>query len=288
MAGMTGAPVSTRGTERFNKSVGYAGGAENNPNFWATDDDYNQYQASLSGAPAPLPKGMAPGTFGAGITGNVQSVNPNGDVNQVQTTPYAQTNLFQTNPAGTAVAGQGSLTQPGFENQQQTQLESQLALQQATQGGDLKSKQMEQAARLQAQAEARRLGYLSTITGQQSPQVGPQAGPAGDEMAARAAAFARAKEQAGQTALASLQSLQDVMSESGKTGSSIESQGIQNIIGGGSGAINNFTRTQLMNDLNRAAEVGDRNQQNAITQRGQNLSLIPSLMGLITATGGAY
>lgn len=143
-------------------------------------------------------------------------------------------------------------------------------------------------AQLQAEAEQRRLGYIKTLTSNQSPMVGPQGGPAGDENAARAAAFGRAKEQAGQTALASLKSLQDVMASSGLTGSSVEAQGIQNVIGGGAGAVNNFTRTQLIQDLNRAAEIADQNQQNAITQRGQNMSQIPSLVSLLSATGGAY
>lgn len=231
-------------------------------------------------APAPLPSMAAlsastlpPQPFqSSGAGGGYDPTNP------AMTAPMSvSTPQYQTGANGTQVQGSGALTTGAYEQQQQSQLDTQL-----------KSAQMQQAANLQAQAEARRLGYLSTITGQQSPQVAGQVGPAADENAARAAAFARAKEQSGQTALASLKALQDVMAETGKTGSSIEAQGVQNIIGGGEGAINNFTRTQLMQDLNRAADVADRNQQNAITQRGQNLSLIPSLMGLITATGGVY
>ena len=202
-----------------------------------------------------------------------------GSTSAYNTSPASMTALYQTTGGGgaTPTGGQGSLTPGAYEQQQQTQLESILSKDRAA-----------NAANLQAEAERRRLGYLSTVTGQQSPQVGPQGGPSFDENAARTAAFARAKEQAGSTALASLKALQDVMAESGKTGSSIEAQGISNILGGAGGAVNNFTRTQLIQDLNRAADIADRNQQNAITQRGQNLSLIPSLMGLITATGGAY
>lgn len=287
MAGFTGGYVpgprsaTNRGTEHFNPGVGYAGGAENDPNFWATDADYNQYVNSQSNPTNQLPsvKGLVAATTGPGITGNVQSVGPNGDVSQVQTTPYAQTNIYQTDPnaGGTKVASQGSLTQPGFENQQQTQLE-----------GTLKSSQMTQAAKLQADAEARRLGYIKTLTGSQSPEVAGQGGPAFDENAARAAAFGRAKEQAGQTALSSLKALNDVMASQGLTGSSQEASGVANIIGGGTGAVNDFTRTQLMQDLNRAADIADRNQQNKITQRGQNMSQIPSLVSLLTSTGGAY
>lgn len=158
-------------------------------------------------------------------------------------------------------------------------LPTDLAVSDSVKQGDMKYQ-----AQLQADAEARRLGYLSKVTGA-NPQVGGGA-PAYDETAARAAAFARAKEQAGGTALASLRALQEVMANSGKMGSSQEAQGEEAIAGGAAGSVNDFTREQLMQDLNRAAQVGDRNYQGAITQRGQNLSMVPSLMGLITASNG--
>jgi hypothetical protein len=166
----------------------------------------------------------------------------------------------------TAITGKGTVSQGAYEGQQSALLN----------------------AELQKEAEARRLGYLSTITGQQSPAVADQVGPASNEVAARAAAFARAKEQAGQTALASVNAIKDVMGERGLMGSSVEGNAVAGAVGGGTGAINNFTRDQLMTDLNRAADIADKNQQNRITQRGQDLSLIPSLMGLITSGRGAY
>lgn len=214
----------------------------------------------------------------AGPMGQYFSNPGNGTLSAYTPNPEMTTNQYQTGAGGnTEVAGKGSIDPNAYAGQQQTQLEAQL-----------KSSQMDKAAKLQADAEARRLGYLSTVTGQQSPQVPNQAGPASNENAARAAAFARAKEQAGSTALASLKALQDVMASSGKMGSSVEGNMKAAIIGGAGHDINDFTRTQLMQDLNRASEVGDRNYQGQITQRGQNLSLIPSLMGLITQTGGVY
>lgn len=212
--------------------------------------------------------------------GNVGYTDPlSGQGGSYTPVPSVNTNLYQTGPyvvpgtgsstqqnlSGTHVSGTGSISQEAYERQQQSQLN----------------------ATLQQQAEARRLGYLSTVTGKESPQVPDQVGPAADENAARAAAFARAKEQAGATALASVKSLQDIMANSGLTGSSVEGNAIASAVGGGAGRINDFTRTQLMTDLNRAADVADRNYAGRITQRGQNLSLMPSLMGLITQ-GGVY
>ena len=194
--------------------------------------------------------------------------------------PFMVTNQYQTDPlTGTAVSGKGSLTQPSYEVQQQTQLSSTL-------GDKSTAEKMNLAAKLQADAEARRLGYLSTVTGQHPQVAGGNI--AADETAARAAAFARAKEQAGNTANASLKALGDVMAGRGMTGSSVEGSAIADIVGGAQGGVNEFTREQLIQDLNRAAGISDRNYQGAVTQRGQDLSMVPSLMGLITASGGLY
>lgn len=221
---------------------------------------------------------LNPMNTAAGPIGQYYADPAHGVLGSYSPNPEVTTNQYQTDPtAGTSVTGKGSVSTDAYAGQQQSQLDAQLSKQ-----------KMDQAAKLQADAEQRRLGYLSTITGQQSPQVPNQAGPAADEGAARAAAFARAKEQAGSTALASLKALSDVMAESGKMGSSVEGNAKASIIGGAGHDINDFTRTQLIQDLDRAAEVGDRNYQGQVTQRGQNLSLIPSLMGLITAGGGVY
>jgi hypothetical protein len=202
--------------------------------------------------------------------------------------PDVATGQYQTGATGDTSVGSGTITRPAYEQQQQTQLEGLLGTQAAEASAANLSETDKRRAALQADAEQRRLGYIKTLTGQAPAAIGPQGGPAFDENAARAAAFGRAKEQAGQTALASLKALNDVMAEQGLTGSSQESQGVASIVGGGTGAVNNFTRTQLIADLNRAAQIADQNQQNAITQRGQNMSQIPSLVSLLSATGGAY
>lgn len=256
------APAPTRGTLKYDPNTGYAGAAYSDPNAWASDADFNAYQAAQT-----APK--------AGATSNY--VDTQGMSHPYSSAPNVMTDLYGLAPqpggatgsvAGlnTAVTGKGTLSQGAYEGEQQSMLN----------------------AELQKEAEARRLGYLSTVTGQQAPHVGAQGGPAFDENAARTAAFARAKEQAGQSALASVKALSDVMGERGLTGSSVEGNAMGEVIGGGASRINNYTRDQLGLDLNRAADIADNNQHNAIVQRGQDLSLIPSLMGLITRTGGAY
>lgn len=146
--------------------------------------------------------------------------------------------------------------------------------------------QMRLGAQLQADAEARRLGYLSTVTGNQ-PTIS-RGSLAANEEQARAAAFARAKDQAGATALSGLRALEGVMAGRGLKDSSIEAGAINDIIEGGVGDIGDFTAEQLMMDLNRAAEIADSEFAGQIQQRGQNLSLVPSLMGLITSSGTVY
>jgi hypothetical protein len=148
---------------------------------------------------------------------------------------------------------------------------------------------MQLQARLQAEGEQRRLGMLSTL--RQSVDTGQVTRPIGgdeQEAAARAAAFARAKEQAGSTATASLRALQDVLANSGRMGGSLEAGMTADVVGGAGNQVNEFTRDQLMMDLNRAADIGDMNYQGAIQQRGQNLGMLPSLASLISASGGLY
>lgn len=149
---------------------------------------------------------------------------------------------------------------------------------------------MKLKAQLAAQAEARRLASIQGLMGASggaSAGAAPGGNIAHDEEGARAAAFGRAKEQAGNTANAALKALEGVMSARGLKGSSIEGSATADIIGGGSDDVNDYTREQLMQDLNRAAQIGDRNYAGAITMRGQDLSKMQSLLGLFSG-GGAY
>lgn len=200
---------------------------------------------------------------------------------QAQTQAATGTTQYATTPSIQSMSGMNGnnapITQQSYETQAQTKLQADLAAQQA-----------QQSAQLQADAEARRISQLSAIQGSVLPTVSHGTSLAGDEAAARSAAFARAKDTAGQTAQASLKALTDVMANSGRMGSSMEASGISDIIGDAGGDINNFTRDELMMDLARAAEIADMEYQGGIAQRGQNLSQVPSLLGMISASGTAY
>ena len=144
-----------------------------------------------------------------------------------------------------------------------------------------------QRAQLSDETFNKRLGAVQGLFG--ATPGGPASTiPAFDETGARAAAFARAKDQAGMTAHASLQALQDLMAERGLRGSTIEGSGIADILEGGAGGVNEFTREQLIQDLNRAAQVSDREASMGLTRRGQDLAYQQSLMALLNAGGALY
>ena len=123
---------------------------------------------------------------------------------------------------------------------------------------------------------------------------------AGDESAARAAAFARAKEQAGQTGRAALTGLRESLASRGMLGGGAEAVGTGQVVGATGGMINEFTRDQLMSDLQRSGQLADRNYAGGlqargqdILQRGQDLSqqaaqqnYQQSLLGLMRSGGG--
>jgi hypothetical protein len=136
-------------------------------------------------------------------------------------------------------------------------------------------------ARLAQEAEARRLDQVRSLyssTGSSAPVTG---GINPNEEAARAASFARAKDAAGQNAIASLKALEDVMAGRGLRGSSIEADGTADIIMGGAGQIGEHIRSQMIGDANRAAQVADRDYAGAVTQRGQDMQRQQSLLSLL-------
>ena len=187
-----------------------------------------------------------------------------------------------------------------------------LAQFQATQAADLARQQAAAEAALQAASFSGQKGLLdANFTGQRGlldrraelsedafrnrfsmlqgagtgagAQVQHGAGPQGNEMAARAAAFARAKEQAGQTANASLAALRGLYEGRGTMGSTMEAADAGRVIGGAGAGVNAFTREQLLSDLARAAEIEDMQYQGNITQRGQDINARNALYSLMNA-----
>ena len=78
------------------------------------------------------------------------------------------------------------------------------------------------------------------------------------------------------------------MAGTGKQGSTVEGGMLSNVVGGARSEVNDFTRDQLISDLNRASGISDRNYQGDITQRGQDLSRQQSLLSMLTASGTVY
>jgi len=168
--------------------------------------------------------------------------------------------------------------------------EHQYAMEQQNAAANIANDQTMLKARLAAEAESRRLAAIKGLIPGSSGNTGVNGGgaPGYDENAARAAAFGRAKEQAGNTAAASLKALEDVMGARGLRGSTIEGNLTGDVLTGGMHELNDLVRSQTISDNNRAGQISDRNYAGAITQRGQDMDYIQSLLGLIGSGGGIY
>ncbi len=117
---------------------------------------------------------------------------------------------------------------------------------------------------------------------QGAPQVGPYTPPGGpparighmegpDTSAANAAAFARAKDQVGQTSRGALTGLAGAMAGRGTVGSGVEGRGQQNIIQAGMGQLGDVSRQQAITNAELAQKTGEINYQGDISQRGQDI-----------------
>ncbi len=138
-----------------------------------------------------------------------------------------------------------------------------------------------------AQAEGRMQASLSSIGGSAPHSAAPTA-PTFDEAGARAAAFARAKDQAGQTARSSLAGLREAMAGRNMLGGGAEAAATAQVAGNAGSQVNEFTREQLMQDLNRSAQTSDRERAAGLTERGQDMASRTSLLGLMRASGRLY
>mgnify|MGYP001575612534 FL=1 len=142
-------------------------------------------------------------------------------------------------------------------------------------------------------AEARRLSSLQAIGGGAGgglPRESRTTGAISErEQAARAAAFARAKDQAGQVARSALTSLQDLATDKGLgAGSTWEAANTGRIIGGAGGSLGELAREQAMLDAEQAGRAADLEFTGGITQRGQDLQRQQAIMGLLSSLGVVY
>ena len=200
---------------------------------------------------------------GAGQAVYPGGINPNPGGFQ---SPSPNIATAQPNPTPSLSSRAGFVSPGASDQQQQTQLEY-----------DLRRQEM-------ASRNAMLQGLFTSQGGAGATVQYGQGGP--DETAARNAAFARAKEQAGSTARSALMSLQNTVDDRGMTGSSVEAGLTGGAIGGAANQVGDFTREQLMQDLARSKQVADTVYQGRITQRGQDMNKNQALLGLMA--GAAY
>lgn len=184
---------------------------------------------------------------------------------------------------------------PEYAEKLRLELQAKLAAEARAKEEGYKTEAEKRAAALQADAEARRLAQLRDLMG----GFGLDGGGGGDtggstggnpgtlapdpETAARDAMYARTKERIGLTSRAALDSLRNQYATSGNIGRMNE--GTENVIGGAAGMLGDFEREQAIQEGGRINERGREDRAAKLARRGQNVNLIPQLMGLMTARG---
>ena len=93
-----------------------------------------------------------------------------------------------------------------------------------------------------------------------------------DTTAADAAKFARARDQAGMTGRASLESLRGLMGETGQLGGGAEAAATRDIVQHAAGQMGEVGRDQAIQGTERNFQTALANQQSAVTQRGQDIN----------------
>lgn len=115
-----------------------------------------------------------------------------------------------------------------------------------------------------------------------------------DVEAANTAAFARAKDRAGQTGAASIKALTQQMANRGLLGSNLEAAGQGEVVGRIGAGLQEFDREKAIQDAKNISDRAMTEYQGRITQRGQDISVASAaaarqqavLQGLLDAVGG--
>lgn len=254
-------------------SLGYPNPASNNP--------LAQYQRpSLQlGGPAPPP------------AGNIDS--PSHPIDSA----------YDTYQSG--LAAKNAQTQSDIStNAQKGLAQQQFDLEHSTQAQQFGLQQHQNEAKLQADAEARRIqsipGLLQTFNssfnkgGGASPQQVDYGGAIAGEDAANSAAYARAKDTAGNQGRAALNALMDVQGARGIVGSGIGANEAGGVIGAANSNLSDVNREQLIQTLAANRARASEQYQGGIAQRGQDVTMrgqniaaqsafVNPLLGLVTA-----
>lgn len=151
---------------------------------------------------------------------------------------------------------------------------------------------LEEELRLREEANtAAQRRNIAALQGLQSASGLPPRGASSqipfNEEAARNAAFARAKDRAGQTARASLNALRETLGP-GALGGAREAQRTAEVLGGAAGDLGEFEREQLLQDLERAGQISNRERAAGLTERGQDIEAQRALFNLFNLAGSIY
>ena len=107
--------------------------------------------------------------------------------------------------------------------------------------------------------------------------------PDANEAAARAAAFARAKEQSANIAQSSMTALRNALNSRGISGGGYANMKAAEALSPAANRLQDFGREQLIQDLDRSSQVADRDVATSTTRRGQDLNYRQSLLSLLNA-----
>lgn len=188
-----------------------------------------------------------------------------------------------------AEAAAAGLQKSGFAGQMDLQTNANNAsLASQTQHEKAGSDLLNQQAGLQAKAD---LAHQASIDALMKQFTGPTVAGAGQdfvdpglaqESTANAAAFARAKDQAGQIGRSSVTALQNVGAARGfRSGSGITNSAVGQAINQGATQLGDVNREQAITGATLARQRASEQYQGRIAQRGQNMNLAGSVAGLM-------
>jgi hypothetical protein len=207
----------------------------------------------------------------------------------------AMTGLRSAGGGGSSSSASGSslpyFMQPDYmtpQQQQQFDTQGQVGLQQDLDQARITAERSYQQGAVPMQIEnvERLLGILTGAQGAGGNRPSRETHGGAAENEARAAAYARAKDQIGQQTTGAMETLRNAYGGSGMIGS--EREALQRAAGTGFNNLGEVTREQLIRDLNRAAEVSDLTYQGGITQRGQDMAMIAPILGNLARIGTLY
>lgn len=93
-----------------------------------------------------------------------------------------------------------------------------------------------------------------------------------DTSAANAAAYAKAKDQVGQSSRSAIDSLRDVLGATGQLGGGAEAQATRDIVSSAAGDLGQVSRDQAQTGAELAQRTAEMGYQGALTQRGQDIA----------------